>query len=398
MEQFSLEKYLENPSRKVVTRDGRPVRILCTDAKDKYGCCIIAAIETDGEEEGYQFFKDGKAYSSKSSIEDCADLFFADEEEELTEFEKAVETICKNLRDGIDDIGDIHVLSDNLLNLARKEIEKSNPYSGKQKQGEQKPAWSEEDEKWMAYFERLLEYGYNKDTRGLGILCMEGKMWLKSLKDRVQPQPKQEWSIEDSERLLRIHQFMWANRKGDTDEIYQQEQDADWLMTLTPQPKQPVNTVWYNNMDDLIADAMIDEINKSNLFGSDKYNCIYWINSHREKNIEWSKEDEKMISLLIKIFEVNHPNEHFKVNPIGTINMEAISTKEIIDWLKSFKSRSNLYGKGYKDGYSAAKYNYWKPSEQQIMGMEIAINILTDKKFNIAANHLKSIYNDIKKL
>ena len=45
----------------------------------------------------------------------------------------------QTLRDGIDDIGDIHVLSDNLLNLARKEIEKSNPYSGKQKQGEQKP-------------------------------------------------------------------------------------------------------------------------------------------------------------------------------------------------------------------------------------------------------------------
>ena len=91
MEQFSLEKYLENPTRKVVTRDGRPVRILCTDAKAKDGCCIIAAIETDGEEEGYQFFKNGKAYSSKSSIEDCADLFFADEEEELTEFEKSIQ-------------------------------------------------------------------------------------------------------------------------------------------------------------------------------------------------------------------------------------------------------------------------------------------------------------------
>ena len=33
MEQFSLEKYLASPSRKVVTRDGSPVRILCTDKK-----------------------------------------------------------------------------------------------------------------------------------------------------------------------------------------------------------------------------------------------------------------------------------------------------------------------------------------------------------------------------
>ena len=31
MKQFSLEEYLEHPDRKVVTRDGRSVRIICTD-------------------------------------------------------------------------------------------------------------------------------------------------------------------------------------------------------------------------------------------------------------------------------------------------------------------------------------------------------------------------------
>ena len=33
MKQFSLKEYLANPSRKVVTRDGKNVRILCTDRK-----------------------------------------------------------------------------------------------------------------------------------------------------------------------------------------------------------------------------------------------------------------------------------------------------------------------------------------------------------------------------
>lgn len=33
MEQFTLDKYLENPERKVVTGVGEPVRILCTDLK-----------------------------------------------------------------------------------------------------------------------------------------------------------------------------------------------------------------------------------------------------------------------------------------------------------------------------------------------------------------------------
>ncbi len=31
MEQFNLEEYLKNSNRKVVTRDGKSVRIVCTD-------------------------------------------------------------------------------------------------------------------------------------------------------------------------------------------------------------------------------------------------------------------------------------------------------------------------------------------------------------------------------
>ena len=54
--------------------------------------------------------------------------------------------------------------------------------------------------------------------------------WLKSFKERVQP--KQEWSEEYEHRINRISDFIWKNRKGDTDEIYQQEQDANWLKLL----------------------------------------------------------------------------------------------------------------------------------------------------------------------
>lgn len=43
MKQFSLEEFKKNPSHKVVTRDGRPVRILCTDAK---GDCPVFALAT----------------------------------------------------------------------------------------------------------------------------------------------------------------------------------------------------------------------------------------------------------------------------------------------------------------------------------------------------------------
>lgn len=131
MKQFNLEEWLQDKSRKVVTRDRRPVRILCTDAKAKDGCCIIAAIETDGEEEGYQFYENGRAYSSKSCIEDCADLFFADEEEELTEFEKMFRYVleCYSGYEFASEsaIETLKLNAKSLLDLARKEILKDLP-------------------------------------------------------------------------------------------------------------------------------------------------------------------------------------------------------------------------------------------------------------------------------
>ena len=79
MKQFNLEEYLKNPSKKVVTRDGRNVRIICTDAKTYYP--IIALAEnTDGTtEQCLSFIKNGKYFDNRSSVED---LFFAPEKHE----------------------------------------------------------------------------------------------------------------------------------------------------------------------------------------------------------------------------------------------------------------------------------------------------------------------------
>ena len=69
MEQFSLKKYLENPSRKVVTRNGRNVRIKCTDYIGTSP--IIAKIE--GDTHSNSFREDGRyCINEESSI----DLFF----------------------------------------------------------------------------------------------------------------------------------------------------------------------------------------------------------------------------------------------------------------------------------------------------------------------------------
>ena len=48
MKQFNLEEYLKNPSRKVVTRDGRNVRIICTDKRGT-NFPIVALVECEDE-------------------------------------------------------------------------------------------------------------------------------------------------------------------------------------------------------------------------------------------------------------------------------------------------------------------------------------------------------------
>ena len=72
MKPFSLEEYLENPSRKIITRDGRNVKIHCTNF-DEF-TPIIAEIEDDIYSTA--FCKNGKIIDDKDT---SCDLFFAPE-------------------------------------------------------------------------------------------------------------------------------------------------------------------------------------------------------------------------------------------------------------------------------------------------------------------------------
>ena len=126
MEQFSLEKHLENPSRKVVTREGRPVRIVCWDLKSNTP--IIAAIQWNQEREDcYCYNTIGRCANNIGEL----DLFFADEEKELTEFEKAIkkliESCCNEVEEANITNAGAKEISSHILDLARKEILKSLP-------------------------------------------------------------------------------------------------------------------------------------------------------------------------------------------------------------------------------------------------------------------------------
>lgn len=79
MKPFNLEEYLKNPSRKVVTRDGRTVtRFLCTDAKSDYSIAVLVE-NFSGSEMPISYTNDGKYIIRGKSNED---LFFAPEKHE----------------------------------------------------------------------------------------------------------------------------------------------------------------------------------------------------------------------------------------------------------------------------------------------------------------------------
>ena len=81
MKPFNLEEYLANPNRKVVTRDSRNVRIICTDRKDS-DFPIVALVKNEYAE-GERcmcYTKEGKFYTGSDLSDAC--LFFTTEKYE----------------------------------------------------------------------------------------------------------------------------------------------------------------------------------------------------------------------------------------------------------------------------------------------------------------------------
>ena len=77
MEQFSLSEYLKNPTRPIVTRDGRAARVLCTDRiSDTYP--VVALVRDEEGEAVRTFHENGECFLMDESPDPC-DLFFAPE-------------------------------------------------------------------------------------------------------------------------------------------------------------------------------------------------------------------------------------------------------------------------------------------------------------------------------
>ena len=79
MKQFNLEEYLKNPSRKVVTSDGRSARIVCTDRVLGDFPVLALVMDKSGNEDTYSYKTNGQYNETGISN---SDLFFAPEKHE----------------------------------------------------------------------------------------------------------------------------------------------------------------------------------------------------------------------------------------------------------------------------------------------------------------------------
>lgn len=78
MEQFNLKKYLKNPDRKLVTRDGCKARVICTNRNsERYP--VVALVQRGIFENTYCYARDGLCLGDIRALND---LFFAPEKKE----------------------------------------------------------------------------------------------------------------------------------------------------------------------------------------------------------------------------------------------------------------------------------------------------------------------------
>jgi len=103
-------------------------------------------------------------------------------------------------------------------------------------------------------------------------------------------------------------------------------------------------------------------------------------NKREIPNSAWSEEDEQYVMDAINLLSFG-----CSFHRVG----------EVKDWLKSLKDRVGNFDDGYKVGFSAAKHNQWKPSEEQINALAKNVEYVD---ISCTQPILKGLLEDLKKL
>jgi len=156
-------------------------------------------------------------------------------------------------------------------------------------------------------------------------------------------------------------------------------------------------SAYWSEEDEEMFDAVIADIQFTQKAHNHEVNQVVyereidWLKSLKDKvqpqhKKDWSEEDERIYNEILDFFLGDYETR------CTTIDKQ----RHFGYWLKSLKPQSSLYDKGYNDGYSAAKYNSWKPSEEQMKWLKDVIETVPMTCRQQIS--LESLYNDLKKL
>lgn len=204
---------------------------------------------------------------------------------------------------------------------------------------EQKSTWSEEGKKYENIIVSILN---NPNSEGIynfhEVKCKDVIDWFKSLKDRVQPQLKQEWKQKNTDDLTDFENammhiggsFFGENAGLDPNDTNAIKEQANLLLELVPKQ-------------------------------------------------EWSEKDERILRTIEGDIKQNLS--------CCTTTLDDYYQKQL-DWLKTLKNRV---------GCEVNCTTTWKPSDEQMNAFD-AVLVYNPPCSNECRNHLITLYNELKKL
>ena len=258
--------------------------------------------------------------------------------------------------------------------------------------------WSEEDKKIV---ETICKEGDLKPSE---------KRWLKSLPERFNLQPKQEWSEEDEALFELLHQCVCRcinDDRMDYSERYNISKMMipfiEKLQTLHPQQE------W---SEDNIKELTKFEVAMLHI-GMSFFGSSAGLNPNNTNEVkkqaklllelvpkqDWSDEDEYRladISWAIRNCAYNDKKKK-QVHDWFENHLKATHPQPHTVSIKDATKFGNLeYERGVKDGIQHAKNHQWKPSDEQIEALEWMLTTVTIKDGGKGVV-LKNLVNDLKK-
>lgn len=321
--------------------------------------------------------------------------------------------------------------------------------------------WSEDDEiEFNHILKTLTSVAKEQEIKGYNNLTSSIN-WLKSLKDRVQPQPKQEWSEKDEEIISFLNALCIDAQNPNNCASYSMyykevEKAKDWLKSLNPNKKPVAKKEPKFKVGDWIVCEVTGSVyqikncieNLSNhKYGYDLTNGCYigcdeanhyhlWTIQDAKDGDVLATEDKNFTTPFVAIYKSlgdtvydnitfdSHCFIGFNGNFYEGEDGHAIedahpATKEQCDLL--FQKMHEAGYEWYADKKELLDYkllinesevlqneinwlkslkpqNRWKPSDEQMRSLSNAINVLHDLRENTDYGFLVSLYNDLKTL